>query len=65
MISVILNLDEISILWSASTTVKSSFSGKSKELEADDQLLRGLRGSVELYQQFATEPKTRHSPFWL
>ena len=27
-----------------------------KELEADDQLLRDLRGSVELYQQLA--PKT-------
>lgn len=32
-----------------------------RELEADDQLLRDLRGSVELYQQFATEPKTHHS----
>ena len=32
-----------------------------KELEADDQLLRDLRGSVELYQQFATEPKPLHS----
>ena len=32
-----------------------------KELEADDQLLRDLRGSVELYQQFATEPKPYHT----
>ena len=32
-----------------------------KELEADDQLLRDLRGSVELYQQLAAEPKTHRS----
>ena len=31
-----------------------------KELEADDQLLRDLRGSVEIYQQLApkTNPET-------
>ena len=32
-----------------------------EELNADDQLLRDLRGSVELYQQFAAEPKTNRS----
>ena len=32
-----------------------------KELEADDQLLRDLRGSVELYQQLAPQPKTPRS----
>ena len=31
-----------------------------KELEADDQLLRDLRGSVEIYQQLA--PKTEPHP---
>ena len=29
-----------------------------EELNSDDQLLRDLRGSVEIYQQLATEPKT-------
>ena len=33
-----------------------------KELEADDQLLRDLRGSVELFQQLAPEPKTPSRP---
>ena len=32
-----------------------------KELESDDQLLRDLRGSVELFQQLAAEPKTHRS----
>lgn len=32
-----------------------------KDLESDDQLLRDLRGSVELYQQFAQEPKTHRT----
>ena len=32
-----------------------------EELNSDDQLLRDLRGSVELYQQLATEPKTHRS----
>ena len=31
-----------------------------EELNADDQLLRDLRGSVEIYQQLA--PKTSSSP---
>ena len=32
-----------------------------EELNSDDQLLRDLRGSVELYQQLAPEPKTHRS----
>ena len=32
-----------------------------EELNSDDQLLRDLRGSVEIYQQLATEPKTHRS----
>ena len=33
-----------------------------EELNADDQLLRDLRGSVELYQQLATKPTTGSTP---
>ena len=32
-----------------------------EELNEVDQLLRDLRGSVELYQQLAPEPKTHRS----
>ncbi len=33
-----------------------------EELNADDQLLRDLRGSVELYQQLARKTNTRPAP---
>ena len=33
-----------------------------KELEEDDQLLRDLRGSVELYQQLAPKTDTGTTP---
>ena len=33
-----------------------------EELNADDQLLRDLRGSVELYQQLAPKPGTGTTP---
>lgn len=32
-----------------------------KELEADDQLLRDLRGSVEIYQQLAPKDSSHQS----
>ena len=33
-----------------------------EELNSDDQLLRDLRGSVELYQQLAPKPGTGTTP---
>ena len=33
-----------------------------EELNADDQLLRDLRGSVELYQRLAPKPGTGSTP---